>query len=79
MLESVCDVMDQFAESYDRNARRTTYMRTSSKDGGAISLENIQITGDTHQQLKFAVSGSNCSTRSNELCRPFFGGVFAQR
>lgn len=54
VLEGVCNQMSNYASSTNADGRRS-YVRTNSRDGSAVSLTNIEITGEVHSQLKFAV------------------------
>lgn len=47
--------MNNYAESSDRKTGRKTYIRTSSRNGEAVTLENISMSGDIAKALKFAV------------------------
>lgn len=48
--------MNNYAESTDKQTGRKSYIRTSSRTGEAVTLENISISGDIAKALKFAVS-----------------------
>lgn len=48
--------MNNYAESTDKETGRKSYIRTSSRTGEAVTLENISMSGDIARALKFAVS-----------------------
>ncbi|XP_039267938.1 protein canopy homolog 1-like isoform X2 [Styela clava] len=53
LLEDVCSKMNGYAESKSDSGKRE-YVRTSSRDGEAIALNNISISGDISKKLKYA-------------------------
>lgn len=53
-LENVCEKMNQYAESTDQSTNLKSYMRTSSRNGEAITLSNVKIDGEVHKSLRFA-------------------------
>lgn len=46
--------MNNYAESTDKKTGRKTYIRTSSRNGEGVTLENISLSGDIAKALKFA-------------------------
>ena len=54
ILENVCDRMNNYAESTNKETGRKNYIRTSSRTGEAVTLENISMSGDIAKSLKFA-------------------------
>ncbi|XP_028391099.1 protein canopy homolog 2-like [Dendronephthya gigantea] len=54
ILEKVCERMNNYAESTDKETGRKKYIRTSSRTGEAVTLENISMSGDIAKALKFA-------------------------
>lgn len=58
-MENVCERMQNYAESTDKETGRKSYIRTSSRNGEAVKLENISMSGDIAKTLKFAVSKNN--------------------
>lgn len=50
--------MNDYAESTDKKTGRKTYVRTSSRTGEAVKLENISMSGEIAKDLKFAVGKS---------------------
>ena len=56
ILENICERMNNYAESTDKETGRKSYIRTSSRTGEAVTLENISMSGDIAKTLKFAVS-----------------------
>lgn len=54
VLENVCERMNNYAESTDKTTGRKSYIRTSSRNGEAVTLENISLSGDIAKALKFA-------------------------
>ncbi|CAB4006928.1 Hypothetical predicted protein [Paramuricea clavata] len=54
ILENVCERMNNYAESTDKKTGRKRYIRTSSRTGEAVTLENISMSGDIAKALKFA-------------------------
>lgn len=48
--------MNNYAESTEKETGRKRYIRTSSRNGEAVTLENISMSGDIAKTLKFAVS-----------------------
>lgn len=48
--------MNNYAESTEKETGRKRYIRTSSRNGKAVTLENISMSGDIAKTLKFAVS-----------------------
>jgi hypothetical protein len=55
ILENVCERMNNYAESTNKETGRKSYIRTSSRTGEAVTLENISMSGDIAKSLKFAV------------------------
>jgi len=58
LLEDVCNRMSDYGESASSNGNRN-FIRTSTRDGSGIKLENVQISATLHSQLKFAVCFNN--------------------
>lgn len=54
LLEDVCSKMTSYAESQSKDGKRK-YIRTNSRDGEAIQLENVSINRSISENLKFAV------------------------
>ena len=54
--------MNNYAESTDKTTGRKSYIRTSSRNGEAVTLENISLSGDIAKALKFAVWNSSMSS-----------------
>jgi hypothetical protein len=48
--------MKQYAESTDPDTGKTSYIRTSSRDGSPVSLSNVSLSGEISEKLKRAVS-----------------------
>jgi hypothetical protein len=54
LLDDICRHMSDYAESYSISDGTTSYIRTSSRDGSAVSLTNVHISGEIHTRLKSA-------------------------
>lgn len=55
-LDSMCEKMNNYAESSDPATGKKSYIRTSSRNGEAVTLSNVAISGDIAKKLKHAVS-----------------------
>ena len=52
----MCEKMNNYAESSDPATGKKSYIRTSSRNGEAVTLSNVAISGDIAKKLKHAVS-----------------------
>ena len=52
----MCEKMNNYAESSDPTTGKKSYIRTSSRNGEAVTLSNVAISGDITKKLKHAVS-----------------------
>lgn len=73
VLEGVCNQMTNYASSTNADGHRS-YVRTNSRDGSAVSLTNIEITGEVHSQLKFACE-SLIEDHEDDLIPAFQSGL----
>ncbi|KAM7439648.1 Protein canopy 2 [Porites harrisoni] len=53
-LDSMCEKMNNYAESSDPATGKKSYIRTSSRNGEAVTLSNVAISGDIAKKLKHA-------------------------
>lgn len=53
LLEEVCNQMNQYGLSTNEEGRQS-YVKTSSRDGSPVSLNNLQMSGEIQNQLQFA-------------------------
>lgn len=56
-MESLCDKMNTYGKSSDTTTGAVKYVRTSPREGeGSVSLENVSISGEVAEKLRFMVS-----------------------
>ncbi|XP_035657724.1 protein canopy homolog 2-like [Branchiostoma floridae] len=54
LVETVCEKMNQYAQSTDPDTQKKSYVRTSSRNGETLSLSNISMNQDISKALRFA-------------------------
>ncbi|XP_066300721.1 protein canopy homolog 2-like [Branchiostoma lanceolatum] len=54
LVETVCERMNQYAQSTNPQTQKKTYVRTSSRNGETLSLSNISMNQDISKALRFA-------------------------
>ena len=51
--ENLCSGVNNYAQSKDKDTGRVKFVRTNSRDGEAITLENVSLSGDISDKLRF--------------------------
>ena len=58
VMEKLCSDMNKYARSTDKETGKLKYVRTDSRNGKPVTLENVSISGDTAEKLRYAVRRS---------------------
>eukprot|EP00112_Aurelia_sp_Birch-Aquarium-sp1_P026745 Seg97.7 transcript_id=Seg97.7/GoldUCD/mRNA.D3Y31 product="Protein canopy 2" protein_id=Seg97.7/GoldUCD/D3Y31 len=54
ITENLCSEMNKYAQSKDKETNRLKFIRTDSRDGKGVTLENVSMSGEISNQLRYA-------------------------
>ena len=53
VVENLCSNMNKYAQSRDKVTNKLKFIRTESRDGEAITLENVSMSGEISEKLRY--------------------------
>ena len=53
IAENLCSSMNKYAQSRDKLTNELKFIRTESRDGEAITLENVSMSGEISEKLRY--------------------------
>jgi len=53
VVENLCSNMNKYAQSRDKVTNKLKFIRTESRDGEAITLENVSLSGEISEKLRY--------------------------
>ena len=53
IVENLCSNMNKYAQARDKSTNKLKYIRTEARDGEAITLENVSLSGEISEKLRY--------------------------
>lgn len=53
VTENLCSDMNKYAHTRDKSTNKLKLIRTDSRDGKAVTLENVSMNGDISERLRY--------------------------